>query len=271
MAIFKLTITTHLFLVIMAITGCNIDDNGPAIPENAIDLKSSNAKSAFDEAITAADVLFTSNIQSTSASKNVLKQIRETRKNSGQDLVAKATFYNNLLCLSGSGVETGDEQDDGNGNGSGSGIVTFDSCEIEAGIIIDGVLSFEYKWQSNGYWEDRLSGDITITKTDNNMVLQLSSLVIAERGNTVSGDYIISAYQFTYDPGSEGFSAQIGETISGNSTSCGPTSGALMINGGNGSRVRATFNTDTSLTLEVKTNSNSTFTQVPGNPFSCAI
>jgi len=270
MNIFKLTGTAFLLSVTAVIMGCNLEDNGPAIPENAITLDSSNAKPTFDEAISALDILFSNNIQASTSNKSILNQIRENRKNSGQDIVARATFNNNILCITGSATEIGSEKGDGKGNGSGSGELTFYNCELISGIVINGTITFEYNWQSDGDWDENFGGNISITETANNITTQLSSIHVAEKGNTPDKSYAITAYQFTYDPGSEGFAVQVGTTITGNTIDCGPISGAIMINGSSGTRIRATFNNDTSLKIELSTG-NGIFTEIASSPFSCII
>lgn len=249
-------------------TGCNDVDNSPTMPNNARIIDLSNAKTTFDEAISTTDTILAKDTQATLTINDILDQIYTLRKNSGQDPAARASFDQSLYCLVGSATEVGEEVIDKLGNVTGSGTVTFDSCEIESNVVLNGTVFFDYSWRASGEQINNLSGNIAITRLETKVTVHLNEIAISEETNIKNGSYIINPYQYAYDSGSDGFIVQTGREIRGFDFACGPVAGTIIINGGGGTQLKATYLGNSSLILEVNID-NGIFTEVSGSPFFC--
>ena len=176
-------------------------------------------------------------------------------------------------------IDENDQGEDEQGDGTivvpvnVSGAVTFYECVTDDYVELNGIAVFNSSLIVTDYGDIRsnyLSGDISITPLDTVLETQLNEIEILEETNIDTGAYVIKFYQYAYDSGTDGFTVQIANEISGSNYSCAPASGVIIINGGGGTRLRATYNGDCSLTLEVNID-NGVYTLVPGSPFYCGI
>ena len=280
---FRPTIIVFLFLVTAAMTGCNSEeDSAPVMPDHARVIDLSNAKSTYDEALNSSDTILEKDSQITASISDIIEVIAPGGKSSEQDLAARATFDDSIVCITGSAIK--DEvvviDDLGNITG-GSGTVEFKSCVIDANVMLNGSISFKYSLivsaeltsvysAPGGTKISKLIGNIIVTQLDTGLDSQLNEIEISEETNVDTDAYVIKIFQYAYDSGTDGFTVQLANEIGGFNYECGPASGIIIINGGGGTRLRATYNGDSSLTLEVNID-NGVYTLVPGSPFYCGI
>ena len=257
---FKATSIIFLFSAIAAMTGCNSEeDSAPAMPDHARIIDLSNAKSTYDEALSATDTIFEKDSETT-------------------------LTINDIYCNTGSAIvdidiDENDQGEDEQGDGTivvpvnVSGAVTFYECVTDDYVELNGIAVFNTSLIVTDYGDIRsnyLSAGISITPLNTGLETQLNEIEILEETNIDTGAYVIKVYQYAYDSGNDGFTVQLANEISGSNYSCGPASGVIIINGGGGTRLRATYNSNSSLTLEVNID-NGVYTLVPGSPFHCGI
>lgn len=258
----------------IGITGCGSDDSSSsAVPANAITFSTSNAATAVGNVLAAtASILAKGSTTTPSVTEiinNAIDTIKQSRNNTGQDPVSGIAFNDTTQCWnSGSLVESGNATLNDNG-GNGSGTTVFNNCDEGFGVTINGTLNIGGSWNdSTGDYTDTASGSITVTYNSTSTVVNVKNLSFKETGNDFTGAYTISKMNYSYDPGSNGFSVGITTALNGINDDC-PT-GAVLLKGADKTQVQATFNGATANTITVEVDTGSGFTAAIGSPISCS-
>ena len=266
----------------VTVAGCSSDDSSSvaaiAPPPNAVVLDDTNAKTTAMAAIETTDILLSKGATQTASAGNiigqVLDQIRDNKKNSGIDLVTGIAFNDTWDCTTYAEATAGAPNTITEASnytvtasgGSDSGTVTFVSCELIPGTIVNGTISFNASWSdTDGSYSDNASGNLTMAT--GGLTIALKNFSFKETGNDWSGDYVTSVMQYVFDPGTNGFAVKTTTPLVGNWVAdCGyPTAGVVLISGGNNTHVKATFGAGAVLTVEVDTG-DGVFAEVPDSP-----
>lgn len=281
--VLKFAGTAFLLSGFVTIAGCSSDDSSSAAiapPPNAIVLDDTNAKTTAMAAIDTTQIILSKGTTQTASAGNiigqVLDQIRDNKRNSGIDLVAGVAFNDTYDCATdwlttdpAGTPNTYTEKGNYTGTASGSsdsGTVTFVSCELIPGTIVDGKISFSGTWSyTDGSYTDNASGNLTMAT--GGLTIALKNFSFKETGNDFTGDFVTSVMQYVFDPGTDGFAVKTTTPLEGNWTAgCGyPTAGVVLISGNDNTHVRATFGAGEILTVEVDTG-DGIFTEATGSP-----
>ena len=297
MNILKLTGTTLLISSAIAITGCSDDGSGSGssaagVPANAIIITETNAETTAGGAMNATDIVLAKGAQPSAGSasnviNNVISNAINNAKSSGIDLVTGITesITETYDCSTGFMIDpalagtTNTYTDaltmtiDANYiNFSGSGAATFTDCN-QFGATLNGSVNFSFNENDDtGVWSSTASGNLTmILDSDPGTTITISNLAMNDSGSWITGDYVTTRMQFTFDPGTEGFALNMTTNIEGSDYECGPTAGVVEISGASGSKARVTFNADMSVTLETNTGDGGAYVEVPANTLQSCI
>ena len=270
-----LAITT-LFISSLATVGCSSDDSSsaPAVPANAITISESNAKQLVSDAALSSNALDNLPIATVVEAQSVVttgdivrRVIQKANDREGSSVQATVGgIVVDEVCTEG-GTITGNITET---ETSASGTLTFTGC-TESGVTINGSISFSASIDAASNWSLTLNGNMTASDSDK--TVSVNGLAYNETGNDLSGDYSINTYTYSAEIPSGGFLVQLQAPIVGNESTTCPTSGVMLLTGGENTQARSTINSDATVTIEVNDGSG-TFTEIttpaPGSPYPCA-
>lgn len=271
----RLAITT-LFISSLATVGCSSDDgsSAPTVPVNAVTISESNAKQLVADAALSGNVLDGlpiatvvephSEVTTGDVIGRVIQKAKDREGSSVQATVGGIVV--DEVCTEG-GTITGNITET---ETSASGTLTFTAC-TELGITINGSISFSASIDAASNWSLTLNGNMTASDSDK--TVSVNGLAYNETGNDLSGDYSINTYTYTAEIPNGGFLVQLQAPITGNESATCPTSGVMLLTGGENTQARSTINSDATVTIEVNDGSGN-FTEIttpaPGSPYPCA-
>jgi len=226
-------------------SGGNADIN-PTLPATAIQITSANADSTAAIAASTTEITtgFTgvqSNLPSTQQIIDIIVD-RSFNKNRRSYSIATGLTDSYICSISGS---INEEWTDSPTSESGS--VSFNACDDGFGFIMDGSFHYSASWNSDGDFTGISNGSVTINFGSDPFTMAFN---ISVSGNDVSGDYNIDLLYSASSPAFGGFLVETTQALSGTDP-FGPSSGQLLVTGGNNSRLRITITSTTTATVEL--------------------
>ena len=149
-------------------------------------------------------------------------------------------------------------------NTSESGNITFSSCNIGFGILLDGKISFSGSFNDTTLdYSIRIGGTLSISDGVETVTLVMD---FSDNGNDGTGDFTVTvSYSITGIPGG-GYLVTTVQPLVGNAFSEIVTSGQLIVAGGSGTRIRITVVSGNTADVEFDDGSGGGFLPVTNIP-----
>lgn len=231
-----------LFCAMLLLSACSSDSSSNAAPANAIVLTDGNAAAIVEDAI--------------AIGRFLVFLIEEGRDISGNP------------CISGTVIDNGSETTNPPVTTS-SGTITANSCEIFPDIFINGTVSYNFTEDANGPETADITGGFTYT--EDGVTDTISGFNFKETGNHISGDYSTNIFSFVSDSTSGSFTASLSQPLVGldNASPPCPSSGIILVEGGQSTRAQLTLIGSNLVQIDVNTGNG--FSEISvGSPASCA-
>lgn len=223
-------------------SGGGDEDDGfptPTLPSNAAKFDNTNANT-----IASAAVGFLGTLDSVSQFKRpdppsmpqVVKQVTDQILSSiwsSENVAARTEDISAGLCVTGTAIADFDE----NGN-SASGTITFSSCDVGGGIIVNGGFIYNASWNDTTLDYDFHMGGTIDFDFDTDFVTIVMNL--SESGNDGTGAFTSTiSFSLSGIPGG-GFLVTTAQPWTGNANSLQVDSGQLIVYGSDDTRLRIT-------------------------------